>query len=285
MGAVSDLAAMGARPIGALVALCVPESAGEGDLSLGVTEGVAEASRASGCVVVGGDLSAGGVLTVVVTVLGTLDGGAAVERSGGRPGDVLFVSGPCGGSAAGLRVLRAAGAAGQMGPRGRRGREGRARTGGVGAGRGLSPARGPSGRRGGGPAGGGARHDRRLGRVGARPAPAGGRLRGRVRSCTPSPWPRAPRSRRRWAGERTTSSLWRSIHGMWRAMPPAAPRPGSGNRWRSGSCWPMQPSGVSGTRSSSALVGSTPWAERPSDRPRRARLTVSRAYEYANGTD
>jgi thiamine-monophosphate kinase len=112
MGAVSDLAAMGARPIGALVALCVPEAAGGGDLSLGVTEGVAEASRASGCTVVGGDLSAGGVLTVVVTVLGTLDGGAAVERSGGRPGDVLFVTGPCGGSAAGLRVLRAAGGGG-----------------------------------------------------------------------------------------------------------------------------------------------------------------------------
>jgi thiamine-monophosphate kinase len=106
MGAVSDLAAMGARPVGALVALCVPASASEGDLTLGVMEGVAEASRASGCAVVGGDLSAGGVLTVVVTVMGTLDGGAAVQRTGGQPGDAVLVSGPCGGSAAGLRVLR-----------------------------------------------------------------------------------------------------------------------------------------------------------------------------------
>ena len=106
MGAVSDLAAMGARPLGALVALCVPASAGEGDLTLGVMEGVAEASRASGCAVVGGDLSAGGVLTVVVTVMGTLDGGAAVQRTGGQPGDALLLTGPCGGSAAGLRVLR-----------------------------------------------------------------------------------------------------------------------------------------------------------------------------------
>jgi thiamine-monophosphate kinase len=106
MGAVSDLAAMGARPVGALVALCVPESAGDGELTLGVMEGVAEASRQSGCAVVGGDLSAGGVLTVVVTVMGTVDGGRAVERGGAVPGDAVFVTGPCGGSAAGLRVLR-----------------------------------------------------------------------------------------------------------------------------------------------------------------------------------
>ncbi len=107
MGAVSDLAAMGARPVGALVALCVPATSGEGDLTLGVMEGVAEASRESGCVVVGGDLSAGDVLTVVVTVMGTLDGGTPVQRAGGQPGDAILVSGPCGGSAAGLRVLRA----------------------------------------------------------------------------------------------------------------------------------------------------------------------------------
>jgi thiamine-monophosphate kinase len=110
MSAVSDLAAMGARPVGALVALCVPEAEGaerEGDLTLGVMEGVAEASRASGCLVVGGDVSASGVLTVVVTVMGTVDGGAVVSRGGAQPGDAIFVTGPCGGSAAGLRTLRA----------------------------------------------------------------------------------------------------------------------------------------------------------------------------------
>jgi thiamine-monophosphate kinase len=110
MGALSDLAAMGARPIGALVALCVPESAGAGaagELTLGVMEGVAQASRQSGCPVVGGDVSAAGVLVVAVTVMGTLDGGTPVLRSGAAAGDVILVTGPCGGSAAGLRVLRA----------------------------------------------------------------------------------------------------------------------------------------------------------------------------------
>jgi thiamine-monophosphate kinase len=107
MGALSDLAAMGARPFGALVALCVPESSGGGAVTLGVMEGVAEASRTCGCPVVGGDVSAGSVLVAAVTVMGTLDGGAAVERAGAGVGDAIMVTGPCGGSAAGLRVLRA----------------------------------------------------------------------------------------------------------------------------------------------------------------------------------
>src|ERR1700722_16388836 len=107
MGALRDLAAMGATPLGALVALCVPGGAGEGELALGVMEGVAEASALAGCPVVGGDVSESGVLVVAVTVLGTVeDGGVPVPRSGAQAGDILFVTGPCGGSAAGLRALR-----------------------------------------------------------------------------------------------------------------------------------------------------------------------------------
>jgi thiamine-monophosphate kinase len=116
MGALSDLAAMGARPIGALVALCVPEAAGSGEMTLGVMEGVAEASQASGCPVVGGDVSAASVLVVSVTVMGTVDGGTAVPRSGAAAGDVILVTGPCGGSAAGLRVLRSGAEAAGLGP-------------------------------------------------------------------------------------------------------------------------------------------------------------------------
>jgi thiamine-monophosphate kinase len=122
MQALSDLAAMGASPVGALIALGVPgernvdvdvgfdaaSGARGGELALGVTDGVAEASASSRCPVVGGDLSSAGQLVVAVTVLGTVaDGGAPVSRSGARPGDVVVVTGPCGGSAAGLRELRA----------------------------------------------------------------------------------------------------------------------------------------------------------------------------------
>jgi thiamine-monophosphate kinase len=108
MGALSDLAAMGARPLGALVALCVPDETGaaSGALALEVTQGVSEASVASGCPVVGGDISSGAVLMVSVTVMGTADGGTPVPRAGAQAGDVVLVTGPCGGSAAGLRTLR-----------------------------------------------------------------------------------------------------------------------------------------------------------------------------------
>jgi thiamine-monophosphate kinase len=111
MQALSDLAAMGATPLGALIALGVPGDRApdaDGGLALGVTDGIAEASVDSGCPVVGGDVSSAGELVVAVTVLGTIeDGGEPVSRSGARPGDAVVVTGPCGGSAAGLRELRA----------------------------------------------------------------------------------------------------------------------------------------------------------------------------------
>jgi thiamine-monophosphate kinase len=111
MGALSDLAAMGAQPVGALVALCVPESAGSGTVALAVMEGVGEAAQRSGCPVVGGDVSSAPTLVVSVTVLGTVGSGTAVLRQGARDNDAILVSGPFGASAAGLRVLRQATAA------------------------------------------------------------------------------------------------------------------------------------------------------------------------------
>ncbi len=116
MGALSDLAAMGARPLGALVALCVPGGRGTGDLADGGMEGVAEATRASGCLVLGGDVSSASNLVDSVTVLGTVDDGQPVSRDGARPGDLVLVTGPCGASAAGLRMLRAAAPGGAVDP-------------------------------------------------------------------------------------------------------------------------------------------------------------------------
>jgi thiamine-monophosphate kinase len=114
MGALSDLAAMGATPLGALVALCVPGGSGEGTVALGVMAGVAEAAMATGCPVVGGDVSGAAQLVVAVTVLGTMEGdGEPVPRAGARAGDVVLVTGPCGASAAGLRELRARASGGE----------------------------------------------------------------------------------------------------------------------------------------------------------------------------
>ncbi len=101
--AVSDVAAMGGVPTGAVVTLGMPPGTDVDAL----VEGLAEASARWGCPVVGGDLTAAAQLVVSVSVLGRLEGpGGAVLRSGARAGHALFVTGPLGASAAGLRALR-----------------------------------------------------------------------------------------------------------------------------------------------------------------------------------
>jgi thiamine-monophosphate kinase len=106
MASLSDLAAMGASPSCAVVAVTAPSGC---DLD-GLGEGLAAAARDAACPVVGGDLSGGPVLVVTATVLGALGGGdgtGPLLRSGALAGDTVFVTGPLGASAAGLRLLRA----------------------------------------------------------------------------------------------------------------------------------------------------------------------------------
>lgn len=93
---VSDIAAMGGRPTHLLVTVAGPPST---DLDA-LYEGIAEASSAYHCPVVGGDLSTAERLSVSVTVLGTTDGERPVLRSGARPGDGVWVTGPLGSAAA-----------------------------------------------------------------------------------------------------------------------------------------------------------------------------------------
>ena len=104
---VSDVAAMGGRPLHLLVTVCAPPGS---DLDA-VVEGVAEAAAAHRCEVAGGDLSGTpGPLVVSVAVTGVIDGGGtAVRRGGASPGDVVHVTGPLGAAAAsGWRQRRVA---------------------------------------------------------------------------------------------------------------------------------------------------------------------------------
>ena len=98
---LSDLAAMGARPAWALLALTLPQ-ADESWLSE-FAAGMAALARAHEVALVGGDTTSG-PLCVTVTVLGHVQPSSALLRSGGRPGDAVFVSGTPGDAAAGLAV-------------------------------------------------------------------------------------------------------------------------------------------------------------------------------------
>lgn len=96
---LSDLAAMGARPAWALLALTLP-AADEPWLSE-FAAGMAALARAHEVALVGGDTTSG-PLCVTVQLLGHVPRSSALLRSGGRAGDALFVSGTPGDAGAGL---------------------------------------------------------------------------------------------------------------------------------------------------------------------------------------
>jgi thiamine-monophosphate kinase len=98
---LSDLAAMGARPLWALVALATPAEADLRRLEA-IGRGIAACARRHGTSVVGGNVTRAGQLSLTVTVLGAVRRGRALLRSGARPGDLLVVSGTVGDAALGM---------------------------------------------------------------------------------------------------------------------------------------------------------------------------------------
>lgn len=103
---LSDLAAMGATPLWALLALGLPRRTDPAWLEA-FAEGVRQAAQEQGVAVVGGDLSASPNLFVAVTALGRAPEKGLLRRDGARPGDLLYVSGTLGGAAAGLLLTEA----------------------------------------------------------------------------------------------------------------------------------------------------------------------------------
>jgi len=103
--ATSDIAAMGGMPRYALVALSIPKHTPvEGIRAL--YDGLRACADRHGIEIVGGDTtSSAGGRTVSVTVIGEVEAGHALLRSAARPGDVVFVTGHPGMSAAGLAML------------------------------------------------------------------------------------------------------------------------------------------------------------------------------------
>ena len=98
---LSDLAAMGAKPAWALLALTLP-NIDEGWLDE-FAAGFSALARSHDVALVGGDTTSG-PLCVTVQILGHVPHSQALLRSGARPGDLVFVSGTPGDAAAGLAV-------------------------------------------------------------------------------------------------------------------------------------------------------------------------------------
>lgn len=102
---LSDLAAMGAKPLGYLLALALPKDIGE-DWVRRFSEGLAADQELYGVALYGGDtVATQGPLLITVTAFGEVPQGRALGRGSARAGDLLYVSGTLGDAALGLKVF------------------------------------------------------------------------------------------------------------------------------------------------------------------------------------
>jgi len=100
--ALSDLAAMGARPLGMLLSLMVPES-WMPELG-GLADGIGDAAKLFQSPILGGNMSSALELSITTTVLGSAF--APLVRGGARPGDIVYVTGRLGGAGTALARLQ-----------------------------------------------------------------------------------------------------------------------------------------------------------------------------------
>ena len=100
---LSDIAAMGARPRWMTLALTLPV-ADENWLAR-FAEGLHAAAGEFDVALVGGDTTSGKALVVTVQIVGDVESGRAIQRSGANPGDRIYVTGTLGDAAAGLELV------------------------------------------------------------------------------------------------------------------------------------------------------------------------------------
>lgn len=102
---ISDIAAMGGIPLYYLVSIAIPPQWEEKDL-IDIYAGMSLMAERYKMDLIGGDtVSTKDKLVISVTVLGRIERGKKLLRKNARPGDILFVTGLLGASAAGLSLL------------------------------------------------------------------------------------------------------------------------------------------------------------------------------------
>ncbi|MDE6375460.1 MAG: thiamine-phosphate kinase, partial [Alistipes sp.] len=102
---LSDVAAMGARPVATLLSLALPADATD-EWAVRFSEGYHALSQRFGVALIGGDTTrSDGGITINVTAIGCADSAHLKRRSAARPGDILLVAGRLGASGAGLQDL------------------------------------------------------------------------------------------------------------------------------------------------------------------------------------
>jgi thiamine-monophosphate kinase len=112
---LSDLAAKGAKPLGFLLTLALPEGIGDAWLAP-FARGLGADAEAFGCPLLGGDTDrTGGPITISIAALGAVPHGKMLRRAGAKVGDRVVVTGTIGDAALGLLLRRDGSAAARWG--------------------------------------------------------------------------------------------------------------------------------------------------------------------------
>ncbi len=103
---ISDIAAMGAIPIGLLSVVRYPKNLPDSDF-LQLIEGIRDGARAAGALNIGGDIGSAERIILSASAFGVVEPGNLLARTGARPGQLLCITGPTGLAGSAMKLANA----------------------------------------------------------------------------------------------------------------------------------------------------------------------------------